>query len=56
MIDITCECENDHKEIVEVTDDAGVTSWKLADRCTACLEDVCLYQDEVSEVGSRTNS
>lgn len=34
---VTCECGEGPREIVPHTDDAGVKSWTLADRCTECL-------------------
>jgi hypothetical protein len=36
---ITCECERGPREVIEHTDDAGVSSWALASHCSDCFED-----------------
>ena len=44
-IDITCECGSDHKEIIEVCDEVGVTAWKAATACTRCIEAPSINED-----------
>lgn len=50
MLDITCECGRNHREIIEQCDEVGVYAWVVVTHCTMCLEESTLNQTDMCTV------